>query len=201
MPPYSPFYIYIRCLYCRGIISGYADNTFRPYSNVTRGQAAKMISNSAGFNEAVSEQTFADVPPSSPFYVYIERLARRGMINGYDDGTFRPLRPVTRGQLAKIDANAAGYTDIPPAGTKSFADVSPNDPFYTYIERLARRGIVSGYECGSGAVNACTGAVETCDRAGRPYFRACVNITRAQTSKIDANTFFPNACAPGPARK
>ena len=37
------FYQPVVYLYCQGIISGYADGTFRPYNNTTRGQFSKMI--------------------------------------------------------------------------------------------------------------------------------------------------------------
>ena len=54
---------------------------------------------------------FSDVPPDSTFYAYIHCLACRGIVNGYPDGTFKPNNPVTRGQLSKIDANSAGYSE------------------------------------------------------------------------------------------
>lgn len=144
------------------------------------------------------------MPPSHPFYVYIERLAGRGLINGYTDPArcpsgvpcFEPAAPVTRGQLAKIAANAAGFTDVPPAGTQSFADVPGGDPFWLYIERLSRRGIIDGYRCGTNDVNPCLGAVEACDPLQRPYYRPCSYITRGQTAKIVVNTFFA-ACSSG----
>ncbi|HUP27069.1 MAG TPA: PQQ-binding-like beta-propeller repeat protein, partial [Chloroflexia bacterium] len=50
--PTNTFYASIRCLACRGIVSGYSDGTFRPNVQVTRGQLAKIVSNSAGFNDA-----------------------------------------------------------------------------------------------------------------------------------------------------
>ncbi len=208
--PYNPFRVYILCLYCRGLISGYPDGTFRPYNHVTRSQVAKIVANSAGFNEPPTGQTFEDVPPTNSFYPFIERLAGRGHINGYPCGGvgepcvpptnrpyFRPYNDVTRGQLSKIAANAAGFSDTPVAGNYTFADVLPSDPFYVYIERLSRRGIINGYECGSGEINPCTGLVESCDAARRPYYRPCISITRGQTTKIAANTFFPVDCAPG----
>ncbi|MFL5733724.1 MAG: S-layer homology domain-containing protein, partial [Chloroflexia bacterium] len=37
------FYEPVRHLFCRGIISGYSDSTFRPYSNATRGQLVKIV--------------------------------------------------------------------------------------------------------------------------------------------------------------
>jgi hypothetical protein len=93
VPPEYTFYPYIHCLSCRGIINGYNDPAhcptgvpcFRPSDNVTRGQLAKIVSNSAGFSEMWTEQTFTDVPTDNAFYQYIERLYSRGVINGYDD--------------------------------------------------------------------------------------------------------------------
>jgi hypothetical protein len=212
--PYNPFYIYIRCLYCRGIVSGYSSSPpcttgtpcFLPYSYITRAQVAKMVSLAAGENDPVpsTQQTFADVTYNMPFWQYIERLAGRGIISGYDCGGagepcdplnrpyFRPYANITRGQLAKIDANAAGYSDVPPSTAQTFEDVLYGSPFWLYIERLARRGIISGYDCGSGPGEPCVPPLN------RPYYRPYVNITRAQTSKIVANTFFPLNCAPGP---
>jgi hypothetical protein len=199
VPPSSTFYPYVRCLACRGIVNGYTDGTFRPNNNVTRGQLCKIISNSAGFHEPQTVQLFQDVPPGSTFFVYIGRLASRGYMSGYPCGGpgeacvppdnlpyFRPGNSATRGQIAKVDSNAAGYTD-PPFG-QTFQDVPPGSPFYTYTQRLASRGVMQGYPCG--------GLGEPCLPPGdRPYFRPFNNATRGQTSKITANTFFP-ACVP-----
>jgi hypothetical protein len=209
---YNPFHVFIRCLYCRGHINGYTTDPpcaggapcFRPYAQITRAQVAKIVANSAGLADPVNGQTFTDVPSSHPFYIYIERLAIRGLINGYTDPArcptgvpcFEPAAPVTRGQLAKIAANAAGFTDTPPPGTQSFADVPGSDPFWLYVERLSRRGIIDGYRCGTTDVNPCLGVVETCDSLQRPYYRPCSYITRGQTSKIVVNTFFA-ACSTG----
>lgn len=39
----SPFFTYVETAYCHGIVSGYADRTFRPSNNATRGQVAKIV--------------------------------------------------------------------------------------------------------------------------------------------------------------
>jgi hypothetical protein len=214
VPPGDPFYAFIRCLTCRALLSGYpcggsgepcgpsSQPYFRPTNPATRGQIAKSLSNAAGFSEAVpsSRQTFADVPPGSTFWVQIERLAARGTIGGYPCGSpaepcsapgnrpyFRPNTAVTRGQLAKMTALTAGWTETPTAQT--FEDVPVGSSFYVTIERLAVRGVIAGYPCG--------GPGEPCSAPGnRPYFRPGVNITRAQTAKIIANSFFPNCQTP-----
>ncbi len=191
----NTFYANIRCLACQGIVSGYADGTFRPNNQVTRGQLAKMVSNAAGFSEQVSGQTFQDVPPSHTFYEWIERLVTRGYMTGYACGGvgepcvnnrpyFRPFANATRGQTAKIVSNAAMFTE-PPVG-QTFEDVPPTHTFYEFIQRLASRNVMQGYPCG--------GVGEPCI-TGKPYFRPSNDVTRGQSSKIVANTFFPD-CNP-----
>ncbi len=211
VPPGSTFYDAIRCLACRGIVGGYACGGpgepcpgayFRPNNNVTRGQVAKIVAEAAGFADGVpsTQQTFADVAPGSTFWLWIERLAGRGIIGGYPCGGpfepcvaptnrpyFRPNNPVTRGQITKIVASAAGWTETPTGQT--FADVPPGSTFYPYVERGAGRGIIGGYPCG--------GANEPCLPPGnRPYFRPNNPATRGQLSKIAANAFFPNCQTP-----
>ena len=68
--------------------------------------------------------SFEDVPVGSTFYPYIQCMACQGIINGYpcggpgepcngnNDPYFRPGNNVTRGQFAKITANAAGFNEL-----------------------------------------------------------------------------------------
>ena len=174
VPPDHTFYPFIRCLACQGILSGYADGTFLPGNDVTRGQLAKIVSNASGFIEDVEGQTFSDVPPDHTFYDYVERIAVRGIISGYSDGTFRPQNNATRGQIAKIVANAASFSE--PITGQTFSDVPPDHTFYEFIERMAQRNIIGGYSDGT--------------------FRPQNNATRGQTAKIVANTFFPGCQTP-----
>ncbi len=198
MPTDNTFYSYIECMATRGIISGYADNTFHPNSNITRGQLSKVVSNSAGFSDPPGAQIFEDVPPGSPFYDWIQRLASRGFIGGYPCGGqgepcgsgnrpyFRPNNDTTRAQITKIISNTAGYGD--PAGAQLFEDVPPAHGFYQWVQRLASRGIMGGYPCG--------GEGEPCGPNNLPYFHPDSSATRGQVSKIVTNTFFPNCQNP-----
>ncbi len=191
VPPDYVFYPYIRCLYCRGIIGGYSDGTFRPGNPTTRGQMSKIVANAAGILDPIppGTQTYTDVPPSHPFWVYIERLSAHGIVGGYSDGTFRPDNWVTRGQLTKFASNAAGFSEPIPSNQQTYTDVPPSQTFWLYIERLSSRGIISGYQCGVPPAG-------PCDPQNRPYFLPDATITRGQTSKIVANTFFPDCRTP-----
>ncbi|MEM6590913.1 MAG: S-layer homology domain-containing protein [Cyanobacteria bacterium P01_C01_bin.73] len=54
----------------------------------------------------VRSAQFPDVAPDHWAYNYIERLAERQMINGYEDGRFHPTDVVTRSQFATIVRSA-----------------------------------------------------------------------------------------------
>src|SRR5207237_1224749 len=149
----NPFYEYIRCLACRYIVSGYNDAAhcgtaipcFLPFANIVRGQIAKMVSNSAGLLDPIpsTRQTYHDVPFSEPFWVYIERLTAHGVMGGYQCGV-QPAGPcdaqnrpyfltynfATRGQIAKIDANGAGFLEPIPSTHQTFEDVPYGNPFW-----------------------------------------------------------------------
>jgi hypothetical protein len=190
----STFYPYVRCLACRGIVSGYVDGTFHPGDDVTRGQLSKIVANSAGFIEPQAGQTFEDVLPNHTFYVYIERLALHEVIGGYPCGGdgepcvppldrpyFRPSSSTTRGQLAKIVCRAYGCTGA--VGDQTFEDVPQGSTFYEEVERLHTLVAVNGYPCGDPG--------EPCvEPENRPYFRPGNVVTRGQTAKIVAGVFF-----------
>jgi hypothetical protein len=190
VPSGSTFYSYINWITCHGVASGYADGTFRPNNNATRGQISKMVALAFQWRlepPAGGAHTFADAPPGSTFFIYIEAAYREGVISGYPCGGsgeacdpnhrpyFRPSHNVTRGQIAKIMSNGALYNDTPTGQT--FEDVAAGSTFYQYVERMASRAIINGYACG--------GPAEPCvPPLNRPYFRPGNNATRGQLSKM-----------------
>lgn len=206
----STFYSFVRCLACRQIVGGYPcggpgepcngsnQPYYRPQANVTRGQLSKIVASAAGLNDPIAEgqQQFADVEPGDTFYMYVERLAQTGAIAGYPCNTagegcdelnrpfFRPNNPATRGQISKIVAISAAYGEEIPSNRQTFTDVPTDSPFWLYIERLAARGIISGY-----------GSAAQCP-SGTPCFRYNDLTTRGQMAKIAANAFYPNCQTP-----
>ena len=198
VPQGSTYYDNVRCLACRQVISGYGDGTFKPGNFVTRAQLSKIVSNAAGYSDTPTIQIFQDIPPSNDFYTVIERLAVRGIISGYPCNSapdipcqpgnrpyFRPGDNATRGQIAKIISQAAGYQD--PISGQTFQDVPAANAFYPYVERLVMHKVMSGYACDNN-----TPGLECVGPVNLPYFKVGSNATRGQISKMVANTFFPN---------
>ncbi len=97
-------------------------------------------------------QTFADVPPSHPFYREIEELHTLGITNGCGtDGGGRPIfcpdQPVTRRDMAVFVVRALG---LPPldAPSPTFADVPASMFGYGQVERFSELGITTGCDAG-----------------------------------------------------
>jgi hypothetical protein len=166
------FYEPVGYLYCRSVISGYSDGTFKPYNNTTRGQLCKIVVLGEGWGiYTPPTPTFRDVPTDHAFYQYVETAYRHGIISGYTCGTgcleFLPGNNVTRGQLCKIIVLAEGWPAYTPT-LPTFRDVPANQTFYQHIETAYRHNIISGYTCGTNCLE----------------FRPGDNATRGQISKI-----------------
>ncbi len=139
------FYEAVTYLSCAGVVSGYADNTFRPQNNTTRGQLSKIVVLAEGFPiNTVGGPHFQDVPEDSPFFRWIETAYNHGLVSGYADGTFRPQNNVTRGQLCKIIVLAEQWPLVTPTDP-TFVDVPEEDTFYPYVETAYDHNVISGY--------------------------------------------------------
>lgn len=75
--------------------------------------------------------------------VYIEKLSDSGIINGFEDGTFRPDSSITRAEFSKI---IAGILNISASGTNEFIDVPQSSWFFDCVTALSQHGIINGYD-------------------------------------------------------
>jgi hypothetical protein len=164
LPDTSWAYSYVANLYCRNVVSGFSDGTFRPNADVTRGQFTKMLVLSFELTWQVPDRaTFSDVPLGSTYSAFVETAVKQGIASGYPDGTFRPNSPVTRGQAVKMISVAHGWAQAyPPVAT--FTDIPAGHWAFGYVEAAFRQGIINGYEDGT--------------------FRPQNGITRAQVAKV-----------------
>lgn len=79
---------------------------------------------------------------------YIAEAAGLGLVNGYNDGTFRPEKPVTRAEFVTLLARAAGFGK-PDDAPLPFTD-KENIPQWAIagVAGALERGIVKGYDDG-----------------------------------------------------
>ncbi len=75
----------------------------RPSRLIRRKEVAFFLATARNLQYVIGNVgAFSDVTISDPFYNYIERCKISGVFAGYNDGSFRPDEPITRGDLAKV---------------------------------------------------------------------------------------------------
>lgn len=121
--------------------------------------AVPAVSNAAtSFNDVTD--------PALHYYKPVRELVERGVVKGYDDGTYRPNACVTRAQSAKILAHVLGL-DTVNVTDPGFSDVKKGTTYYGPVAALANAGYIKGYE-----------------ENGSKLFKPNNHLTRAQMAKI-----------------
>ncbi|MFJ7953184.1 DUF6612 family protein [Lysinibacillus sp. NPDC096418] len=95
---------------------------------------------------ASAASPFSDVSEDHPHFKGISTLSKAGVINGYNDGTFKPAQAVTRGQAAKIIVNAFELAAADSVEKQSFKDLNKSSEYYESITKLTALGVVKGYD-------------------------------------------------------
>jgi len=146
VPTTHPFYTEITNIADRGVTLGCGGGNYCPNDFVTREQMAAFIIRALGMPNPPTpgSQRFTDVPPSNPFYAFIEEMAVRGITLGCGGGNYCPSALVTREQMAAFIIRAIGLSNPPAPPTQRFADVPPTNPFYAFVDQMALRGVTSG---------------------------------------------------------
>ena len=129
-------------------IMGYPDGTVQPEGEITRAEACtiffRLLTDSSRDYYFARTNDYSDVNRGDWFNNAISTLSNAGIVTGYNDGTFRPNQPITRGEMAKIIANFANLKH----GGKTFTDLAGHWS-KSYVELAAGNGWIAGYPDGS----------------------------------------------------
>lgn len=89
----------------------------------------------------INAATYAAFPDAGIYYKEIEYLTSKGIISGYEDGTFRPEGKITRAELVKMIVTAKKLK----GGMGSyFSDVTNSYWAKEYIDIAVANGIIKG---------------------------------------------------------
>ncbi len=94
----------------KGIFSGYSDGSVKPKANITRQEMVTVIIKALGIK--VDEKAFLEftdnkvITWSAP---YIAKAVELGFVGGYEDGSFKPTKDITRAEAFKIFAKVLEY--------------------------------------------------------------------------------------------
>lgn len=111
---------------------------------ITGGAVAPLVAPAPVFAQAAPQTTtFSDVPSNYWASPFIAELARRNIIAGFPDNTFKPEDPVTRAQFAAMLSKA-----FPRQGQRAatqFTDVPANYWAASAIQQAYTTGFLAGY--------------------------------------------------------
>ncbi|RNF39645.1 S-layer homology domain-containing protein [Planococcus salinus] len=138
-----------------GLIDGYPDGTFKPYAPITRGDMAIILSRSFDLGFSFNSD-FTDVSPNMELYDAVGKMVAASIAVGYDDHTFRPNEPITRGQFSafvarglepqfKNDARIAGSYMKDKTKMYTYRRVDGHVEVHSYEDLPSRDGLAYGY--------------------------------------------------------
>ena len=98
----------MRYAYTHDIMEGTSPTTFVPNTSLTRAEAVQVLYNLEGQPAVSDSTTFPDLVEEwyKPAIAWAEQT---GVVDGYEDGTFRPGQPVNRMEFAQMLYNYASY--------------------------------------------------------------------------------------------
>lgn len=146
----------------KGYLKGYEDGTFKPDGYITRAEACAIMAKINGYAEGnkIIIGSFTDINENDWFVSYVGYCSIQGLINGYEDKTFKPNKPLSRIEACKL-LSLLAKIEINDKNTESrFFDVPYDCWANKYINALIKNNGITGYEDGT--------------------FRPLNNITRAE---------------------
>lgn len=100
---------YINILVQKQITTGVDATHFNPRAKVTRAEFATFICRAFNLEGKMEHSQFTDVDDAAWYSKYITIMSELGLINGYEDGQFRPQREITREEMVTILVKAYYY--------------------------------------------------------------------------------------------
>lgn len=127
-------------------MQGRSDGSLALDDNITRAEAAQMISRIiADTSKTQNGITFSDVSVDSWYYDAVSSLCAKGIMAGYEDGSFKPNQNITRAELAAILSKFIYNGDT----ALQASDVDSSAWYANALAKMMNAGYIHGYEDGS----------------------------------------------------
>ena len=128
----------------KGIVSGYADGTFKPEAKINRAEFTKIVVGAAlNYNSsqdpsgldiyALAGLSFSDLESGAWYVPYLRKAVQNEVISGYPDGTFKPAQTINLVEAAKILVNSFKIETVQPQGSEWYSE---------YIETLSYKNYI-----------------------------------------------------------
>lgn len=133
----------------RGIVSGYADGTFRPHASINRAEFVKIVVGANFTAPAITLcdpnhiYSFSDASRTEWYSKHLCIAVQHTIISGYPDGTFRPDYPINVVEASKIIAIASQLRNgVATAESRTFTRSAGQEWFEPYMDYLKERNVL-----------------------------------------------------------
>ncbi len=149
---YKWYYDAVAYVYQQGIMVGMSETTFEPNTTVNRAQVVQMLYNLEGQPQVSGDSGFSDIRDDQWYAKAVAWASANDVVAGYEDGTFRPTRAVTREEFAQILYNYAkckGYDLSASADLGKFPDSGQVSSWAeTALGWANGNGLINGHDDG-----------------------------------------------------
>lgn len=137
---------YIEALYLAGVVNGYDETHYGPDNTITRAEITKIAVNVNDIElpGLINPAMFDDLDGTEWYAPFVQAAYDADVVSGYEDGTFKPNKAVSRAEAVSILLEAAGI-DVETDYDAGFPDVSGSAWYADHVNYAAENGIVSGY--------------------------------------------------------
>lgn len=128
-----------------GVISGFSDNSFRPYQELKRAELIKTIVSAKKFFPLALNYNSCFKDVGNEWYAPAVCFAKdKEWIRGYADGSFHPLETLTKAESLKIileafEVNTEVGTD---EQIETFADLDRDAWYFPYVQTALREKLI-----------------------------------------------------------
>jgi len=102
----------INALAEKGIVNGIGKDEYAPEKSFTRGEFAKIMILSLGYEPMEYNGSFSDISSEDWEADYVQGAVDAGIFTGYPDGTYRPDNIITRQEIAAVTARGAVILEL-----------------------------------------------------------------------------------------
>ncbi|MFD1861914.1 S8 family peptidase [Planococcus chinensis] len=141
--PANWFGPHISYLFSNNMMSGYSDGSFKPYKEITRGEAMILLGRAQGWDGTKQSTQFPDVGPANSASGYIQSAYELGIVSGFSNGSFKPYQSVTRAEMAMLLHNTYEFS-YDASKPMPFSDVTKTMAAYDSIHAITQQGITTG---------------------------------------------------------
>ena len=132
-----------------GLFKGTAEDTFSPYTSMTRGMFVTVLGRLYEYMKDISlpaseGSSFSDVSPDQYYAAAVKWASENNIISGYENRQFKPDEPITREQIVAVMYRFAVYTGLDTRKTSNIDGFGDSDDVSAWALEAFRWAVGSG---------------------------------------------------------